>query len=1033
MKDLIREAKKAARQGDFSRAGDLCDMAGHPLDAIAYYMQGRHHLLAAQVASRIGEYAQAAGYFGSAGESEQAAEMYLKAGQKRKASMMYERAGQYLKAADLEEKMTNYQQAAAYHELGGQIEKAAYLFAQAGDHVKAATLYEKLISAGGPNPMDSGAFNFDESRKRNAKYSRFAGILYMKAGQFSKAGPYLEEAGLFEQAVQAYRKAGRTDRAAALLIKLENYAEALKLVEEDPAAQVEKRLLGELYLRAGFFERAAEVFLSEGLNFKAAECFESAGDLARAADLFAAEGEHIHAADLYSGIGRPRDAAAAFEKAREFLNAGKMYEKAGLADEAVRVYVAAGLALEAAKIHIGRGSKTQAIRVLQQVRREDPDFGRASFALGKLFFEQGLYAPAAEKFELALRLVKAEGENITCLYHLALTYEQMGRVEEACKLYEKILSVDYHHADVAERLKSLAQQVGQTSAAGPTTSAQRQAVRDTLRMSTTTSQGVAANISGRLEVTRKLGQGRYALVFEAYDRVLQKKIAAKRYPPATSSTPDMVNRFLREAQRISELSHPNLVTIFGIGEDHEGRYILEELIDGKTLREVLDEKVRIEPARAIEIATQICELLNYAHRKGVVHRDLRPENIFLCPHDQVKVSDFGLRARMSDASSMQGRAVCYASPEMIRSERVDAGTDIYAIGVILYEIVLGETPFPPDTASFDHLNLSPPFPAKVDRMLPGFMKKIIERCLEKDRSRRYRSAAQILDELKAAAIVPGVIVDDRYEIVRELGIGGMGRIYQALDRELDEPVALKVLRSGDAEGRHIERFLREIKMTRKISHPNVVKVFDMGMWKEHRYITMEYIDGMNIEQWVRLRKSLDIPEAVRLLVDVARGLAAAHALGIIHRDIKPQNILLKDGNVPKILDFGIARGVNGIDMTTTGFVMGSPKYMSPEQVQAMPLDTRTDVYSMGILMYFVFTGREPFVGDTPSVIAYKQIGEAPRPPHEVNPAVPAWLNALILKALAKDREHRFASAGDLAAALEAGLAEAAKAADGATV
>ena len=1021
MTDLLKEAKKASRTGDYSRAGDLCDMAGHPLDAIQYYLQGRHFLLAAEVASRIGEHAEAAGYYNSGGAPAQAAEMYLKAGQKKKASMMYERAGQYLKAADIEEKMTNHQQAAAYYELGGQIEKAAYLFAQCGENLKAANLYEKLLGAGGPGAMESGAFNLEDSRKRSARYSRFAGILYMKAAQFSKAGPYLEDAGLFDQAVLAYRKAGRTDKAAALLIKLENYTEALKLVEEDPGAKVERRLLGELYLRAGLFERAGEVFLSEALNFKAAECFESAGDLARAASLFVGEGEFIRAADLFSGIGRSRDAAASYEKAREFGNAGKMYEKAGLPDEASRVYLEGGRVLEAAKLHLGRGAKDQAIRILQQVRRDSPDFAKAAFTLGSLFFEQSLYAPAAEKFETALRANKDEGEQIKCLYHLALTYEQMGRVDEACKLYERVLSVDYHHADVADRLKSLAKQVGQQT--GPSTS-QRQAVKDTMRLNATTSQGVAANISGRLELTRRLGSGRHAVVFEAYDRVLQRKLAAKRYAPATSDAPDMVHRFLREAQKVSELSHPNLVTVFGIGEDHEGRYILEEYVDGRTLREVLDEKIRIEPARVIEMATQICDLLNYAHRKGIVHRDLRPENIFLAAQDQVKVSDFGLKPRMSDPSSMEGRTICYASPEMIRSERVDAATDIYALGVILYEILLGEPPFPADTASFDHLNLPPPFPSKIGRMLPGFMKRIIDRCLEKDRTRRYRSAAQILDELKAAAIVPGVIVAERYEIVKELGIGGMGRIYQALDRDLEETVALKVLRAGDAEGRQVERFLREIKITRKISHPNVVKVFDLGTWKEHRYITMEFIDGMNLEQWVRLRPALDVTAAVRLLVSIARGMEAAHALGIIHRDIKPQNILLQDGTVPKILDFGIARGVAGTDMTTSGFVMGSPKYMSPEQVQAMPLDARTDIYSMGVLMYFVFTGREPFVGDTPSVIAYKQIGEAPRPPREINPLIPAWLEAIVLKSLAKNREQRYSTAAELAEALTAGLAAA---------
>jgi len=1019
MKDLLREARRMARAGDYSRAGDLCDMAGHPLDAIAYYLEGKHYLLAGNIAARIGEYAQAAGYFSSGGDAPQAAEMYLRAGLKRKAAMTYERAGLYVKAAEIEERMGNHQAAAAYYEMGGQYEKAAYMFAQVGDNVKAASLYERLMRPEPANALDTGPLAFEDAHRRTAKYARFAGILYMKAGQFSKAAPFLEEAELFDQAVQAYRKAGRNDQAAALLIRQENYAEALKLVEEEPGTTIEPRMLGDLYLRSGRFEKAAEVFLTQGLAFRAAECFESGGDLGRAADLFAAEGEYIRAADLYSGVGRHREAAGAYEKASEYLNAAKAYEKARFPAEASRTFLAAGRPLEAARIHLAQKDTSQAIRILQQVQRSDPDFGRASFSLGTLFFEQGLYAPAVDKFETALKLATTEKDRTKTLYHLALTYEQMGRIEEACRLYEKVLAIDYHHEDVADRVKLLAQQVGQATTTGVT---RREVLGEPPAPSQPTPQGIAANISGRLEVTRKLGQGRYALVLEAYDRVLQRKVAAKRYPPASSTAPDMINRFLREAQRVSDLSHPNLVNVYGIGEDREGRYIIEELVEGRTLREILDDKIRLEPARVMEFATQVCDLLAHAHRKGLIHRDLRPENVFICQQDQVKVSDFGLKARMSDPSATEGRAICYATPEALKSERVDERSDIYAVGLLLYEMLLGEPPFPADTAAFDHLNVAPPFPTKVDRILPGFLRKIIERCLEKDKTRRYRTVSQVLDELKASAIVPGVIIADRYEIVREIGIGGMGRIYQALDRDLDEPVALKVLRAGDAEGRQVERFLREIKTTRRISHPNVVKVYDLGTWKEHKYITMEYIDGLNLEQWVRLRVKLDVPQAVRLMVDVARGIESAHTLGIVHRDIKPQNILLKDGVTPKILDFGIARASQGVDMTTAGFVMGSPKYMSPEQVQDLPLDARTDVYSLGVVMYFVFTGREPFVGDTPSVIAYKHLGEQPRAPRDIAPDLPAWLNDLILRALAKDREQRFATMRDLAAALEAGLA-----------
>ena len=1021
MKDLLREAKKAARQGDYSRAGDLCDMAGHPLDAIAYYLQGKHYLLAGQVAARIGEHAQAAGYFSSGGDSAQAAEMYLKAGQKKKAAMMYERSGQYLKAAELEEKMNNHTAAAAYYEMGDQTEKAAYLFAQAGDNARAAALYEKLLGARVAGAIDSGAFSSNELTKRNARFSRFAGILYMKAGQFSKAGPLLEEASLYEQAVQAYRKAGRTDRAAALLMKLENYAEALKLVEDDPNAGMDARMVGELYLRSGRFRRAAEVFLAEGLHFKAAECFESEGDLGRAAELFAAEGELIRAADLYSGIARHAEAARAYEKAGEMANAGRSYEKGGMLLEAARCYSASGRVYDSALVHLQRGARDQAIRILQQVPRESGDYARASFTLGGLFYEQSLYAPAAERFEASLRHTREGTEKIKCLYHLGLCYEQMGRVEDARALYEKILSVDYHHADVAARLQALAKHVARPAAAPPA------AAPPPAADPSAAGHPAPANVTGRLELHRELGRGQHCTVFEAYDRVLGKKIAVKKYPPNGGTAPDMVSRFLREAQKASDLSHPHHVTVFGIGEDSSGRYVLQELVESRTLREVMDEKIRLEPARIIEFATQIADLLSHAHRKGLIHRDLRPENIFLVAEDQVKVADFGLKPRMTDPSALAGNAICYMAPEAIRSEKVDERSDIYALGTILYELLLGEPPFPPETAAFDHINLPPPFPTKVDRLLPAFLRKILERCLEKDRTRRYRSEAQVLDELKASAIVPGAVIADRYEIVRELGLGGMGRIYQALDRDLEETVALKVLRGGDGEGRQVERFLREIKMTRKISHPNVVKVFDLGNWREHRYITMEYIDGVNLEQWVRLRSGLDLTVSIRMMAQIARGLESAHALGIIHRDIKPQNILLKDNQIPKILDFGIARTSETNDMTTAGFVMGSPKYMSPEQVQAQPLDLRTDIYSMGVVMYFVFTGREPFVGDTPSVIAYKHIGEEPRPPRELNAAIPVWLSDVMLKCLAKDREKRFRTMGDLAETLESGLGQSAAA------
>ena len=1042
--DLLKEARRAAKRGDHSRAGDLYDLAGHPREAIEMYLQARQHVLAGQVASRIGEHAAAAAYFASGGDYVQAAEMYIRAGQRKKASLMYERGGQYLKAADLEEKMGSLGSAAVFYEMGGQLEKSAYLYAQSGDSTKAASLYESLLTgSGAADSPASGVFALEETRKRRARYARFSGILYYKAGKFDKAAPRLEEAGLYEQAVDAYRKAGRTERAAELLVRLENFSEALRIVEEDPSAKIDGKLLGELLLRSGQFARAAETFLKENLAFKAAECFESAGDLQRAAELFASEGEHIRAADLYSGIGRHRDAAQSYERGKEYLNAARGFQTAGMPADAARVLGLAGKPTSAAELYLSRGEESEAIRILQQVKREDPEHGRACFLLGSLFSKQGLHSLAVEKLDAALKVTSDESERARCLYHLGVAFEQMGRSSEARRAYEQVLSIDYHHADVADRLKRLAQQLaaqkptaseaklamarpeGSPGTAGAKPPARATPLPGTLMApgspSAPGAQAAPASISTRLDFVREIGRGSYGEVLEAYDRALQRRVAVKRFPPSTGQ-PDIYRRFLQEAMRATDLAHPGVVTVFGAFEAAEGRYIIMDLVDGRSLRAVLKEKIRIEPGKILSYAQQLAEALSYAHRKGRLHRDIRPENLFLCPDDTIRLGDFGLKARLSDTISQGGIGLCYAPPEQIRGERVDARSDLYTLGIVLYEMLMGEPPFPSETAYFDHLNTPPTFPQKVDRIVPAFLKKIISKCLEKDPSRRYRSAALLVDDLKASGIIPGVVVADRYEIVRELGIGGMGRVYQAVDRDLDETVAIKVLRGIDAEGKQAERFLREIKLTRRIAHPNVVKVFDMGTWREHKYITMEFIDGVNLEQWRRLQPSLDVPATVKMMIDVARGLEAAHALGIIHRDIKPQNILLKDGRTPKILDFGIARGGGGEgDLTTTGFVMGSPKYMSPEQVQALPLDARTDIYSLGVVMYFVFTGREPFVGDTATGIAYRHLQETPRPPFELNGQIPPWLGAAILRALEKDREKRFLTMEALAEDLEAGM------------
>ncbi len=266
-------------------------------------------------------------------------------------------------------------------------------------------------------------------------------------------------------------------------------------------------------------------------------------------------------------------------------------------------------------------------------------------------------------------------------------------------------------------------------------------------------------------------------------------------------------------------------------------------------------------------------------------------------------------------------------------------------------------------------------------------------------------------------IEPGAILSARYLLEAEVGRGGMGRVYRAKDLELDEAVAIKTVLSkdGDDNSAEYDRLLREVQICRRITHPNVVRVFDMGRFDGGIYITMEYLEGETLDKLVKREGQLPLNRVRTITREILSGLEVAHELKVVHRDLKPSNVFLTDRRV-KVLDFGIARmeGID-VDLTTAGEVLGSPKYMSPEQIQGDPLDGRTDLYSLGILMHYMLAGREPFRGKTPSLIAVKQLREEAPPISDLRPDLPDEWQEVVRSLLVKDRSNRLGSVAEVAA------------------
>jgi len=259
----------------------------------------------------------------------------------------------------------------------------------------------------------------------------------------------------------------------------------------------------------------------------------------------------------------------------------------------------------------------------------------------------------------------------------------------------------------------------------------------------------------------------------------------------------------------------------------------------------------------------------------------------------------------------------------------------------------------------------------------------------------------------------------RYQIIEELGRGGMGEVYKAQDTEIKEKIALKLIKPEiSSDKKTIERFQNELKLARKISHRNVCRMHHLEKSEGNYFITMEYVDGENLKGMIRMMGQLSSGQAVSIAKQVCEGLSEAHRIGVVHRDLKPSNIMIdKDGNA-KIMDFGIARSLTGKGITGVGVMIGTPEYMSPEQVESKEIDQRSDIYSLGVILYEMVTGRIPFEGDTPYSIGVKHKSEAPRNPKEINPQISDDLNRMILRCLEKEKEKRYQSAGELRSELE---------------
>jgi tRNA A-37 threonylcarbamoyl transferase component Bud32 len=271
----------------------------------------------------------------------------------------------------------------------------------------------------------------------------------------------------------------------------------------------------------------------------------------------------------------------------------------------------------------------------------------------------------------------------------------------------------------------------------------------------------------------------------------------------------------------------------------------------------------------------------------------------------------------------------------------------------------------------------------------------------------------------------GELIDGRYEIEDLVGTGGMSSVYRARDTVLGRRVAIKILHEHhSSDDEYVERFRREARAIARLNHPNIVTIIDRGEFEGRQFIVFEHVPGDNLKDLLRRQGPLPVADAVAIAHQVARGLAFAHEHGIVHRDVKPQNVILDETGSPKVTDFGIARSLDPKEgLTDSGTLLGTSDYMAPEQARGMRVDERSDQYSLGVLLYELLTGEVPYPAETFMAAAMRHVNDPVPSVRERRPDVPLDVDAVVARAMAKDPGERFSSTAAMAAALEAALAE----------
>jgi len=728
-RQVEKEARALAKKGQLREAADLYRDTGEFDRAITILEDDGQFERAAEISREKGDLEACAEFYLRAERRDLAARAWADAGQFAKAARCHEQQQQFGLAGEL------YEQAGMWKEAGASYEKIEFNRQAAKAYVKARA-WEKAARCLEAVVIDEFARVASDPAKREErrKIVLQAAKLYKEAGKLAEAQRILEKGECYGHAGKLAMERERLDEAAELFLRAEDApraAECLRRLGQDTEAA---RLLGEWHRDRGNDEEAARLLMEAGEHEQAGDLYRKLEEFLRAGECFEVAGDQRAAAEMYRASGDLTRAAVAYEGSGEHGEAARCWEELGDPARRATALEEAGRHLDAGRLYQELGRGDDAVRVLQKIDAAHPDFRASSALLGAFFHGKKMYAVAVKKLRQATEGQDVSSHSVELFYELARVHEDAGDVREAMDLYERILAFDIGYGDADKRLETVRQRVRMEApreAAGP-------------------AHGKADQ---RYKIVGELGRGGMGIVYKAVDTVLDREVAYKVLPEQLKENAKALENFLREAKSAAQLNHPNIVTVYDAGEQSGQYYIAMELVDGTTLKEIVKRKGIIKPRGVLHVLAQMCEALEFAHAKGIVHRDIKSANTMWTRDKKAKIMDFGLAKAIEEVrnhTTMVSGTPFYMSPEQTLGKNIDHRTDIYSLGVSIFEMATGRVPFREGNVPYHHVHTPPPDPCEVNPKLPPAIGKVISRCLKKDPAERYQTAGEILVEVRAA-------------------------------------------------------------------------------------------------------------------------------------------------------------------------------------------------------------------------------------------------------------------------------------------